>query len=107
MAYKSKETNDTIIADIQKNNRGDYIRVTRIEGKDDYSVDVRNMYTNNDGEICFTQKGVRMNSENVVEVVVAMLKALNDEDFESVLNAFSNDDEDSNEDADEDADKDE
>ena len=80
MAYKSKDKQE-IIAQVQKNSRGEYIQVSKIipENGKASSVDVRLMYTADDDEIKPTTKGVRLNSEIAGEVIVAMMKALDTE----------------------------
>lgn len=87
MAYdSSKETQVDVIL-IKKNNRGDYIRVSRIEPEDKKklpSIDIRNMYTTDDDEVRPTQKGVRINSEIVPEVFLAMLRAMRYEEVASI-----------------------
>lgn len=92
MAYKAKETQKEILM-LRKGNRGEYIKISRIipENEDrQQSVDVRVMYTvvdPNEGEqIRPTQKGVRMNSEMLPEIMAAIYVNMTDEemaDFES------------------------
>lgn len=90
LAYNSKDEIQEIIGIFDKNSRGDKIRVTRIIKKKSNTiyVDVRNMYTDQDGEIRPTQKGIRLNSEIAVDIICAMLEALGDEVIQDVLLRF-------------------
>lgn len=90
LAYNSKDEIQEIIGIFDKNSRGDKIRVTRIIKKKSNTiyVDVRNMYTDQDGEIRPTQKGIRLNSEIAVDVICAMLEALGYEAIQDVLLRF-------------------
>jgi hypothetical protein len=90
LAYNFKDEIQEIIGIFDKNSRGDKIRVTRIikEKSNTIYVDVRNMYTDQDGEIRPTQKGIRLNSEIAVDVICAMLEALGDEAIQDVLLRF-------------------
>lgn len=90
LAYNSKDEIQEIIGIFDKNSRGDKIRVTRIIKKKSNTiyVDVRNMYTDQDGEIRPTQKGIRLNSEIAVDIICAMLEALGDEAIQDVLLRF-------------------
>lgn len=68
----------TELAMIQKNNRGNYIRVARIDNKVSGSVnaDIRMYYTDDNEELRPTQKGVRINSELLPDVLNALVKVL-------------------------------
>lgn len=73
----SNETRVNVL-EIKKNNRGDYFKVDMILKNDtkEKSVDLRNYYTNDKDEICPTQKGVRIKSEDAYEIIIAMLDVL-------------------------------
>lgn len=78
MSYSSK---DTDIALIKKNDKGDFIKVTKVEsGGNDY-LDIRTMYTNDAGEVMPTKKGVRFNMEMTTEILDAIFKAASDSDL--------------------------
>ena len=80
MAYDSSNEIQTVLGTFEKNQRGDKIRVSKIENKkyNSLHIDVRNMYTATDGEARYSPKtgGVRLNAEMASEVIVAMLMAL-------------------------------
>lgn len=85
MAYTGNDKQE-VIGLIEKNNRGEYFQVSRIipeRGLE--SVDIRLMYTNNNDEIKPTQKGVRVNSETVGELVSTIIKALKPEELAEVM----------------------
>lgn len=85
-SYNAEETN---VKFIDKNGRGDTIRVARIANeKGDEFLDVRNYYTNDGGERCPTQKGVRFNTEISVDIVTALLEAMTADEFNEVMSNF-------------------
>lgn len=90
MAYKSNDKT-TILADIPKNNRGDMIRVSRIENASGKSYDLRLAYTNDAGEVCYTQKGVRLSVEAAVAAVTALMKDFDAESFNSIVENANDD----------------
>lgn len=65
----------TIHALLDKNSRGDYIQVSSVDGKM-WAMDIRQMYTAADGEVKPTTKGIRVNEELVVDLLVECVKAL-------------------------------
>ena len=73
----SKEIREDLL-DIKKNNRGDYLRVTKITQKasGSESLDVRNYFTNDADEVCPTSKGVRVSAELAYDLISAMLNIL-------------------------------
>lgn len=48
-------------------------------------IDIRNAYKNEDGEILPTAKGVRFNSEQAVDVAVALINCLSKEEVNELL----------------------
>lgn len=86
MAYNNQNETTTVLLDIKKNDRGDYLRVSKIEKGDVTSFDIRNMYTNDDGELAFTQKGVRIKDEDMIDVAVAILTNIDDGFLEDIIN---------------------
>lgn len=88
--YKSEETTKEFGL-IEKDNRGDFIKVTRIIPNDQTkleSVDIRQWYTDKGtGELKPTAKGVRFNSEAIPSVVKALLDALSVEELEDLQEA--------------------
>lgn len=97
MAYNAKETQKDILM-IPKGNRGDYIKVSRIIPENTakaQSIDIRMMYTAvdpNEGEqIRPTQKGVRINSEMLPEIMAAIYGNMTEEeltDFEANIEKY-------------------
>lgn len=86
------------IGDVKKNNRGEVIRISTADEKSGgKSIDVRQYYTDDAGELMPTKKGVRINSEIAPEVVYMMFKGLDDaakEDFINLLGLSVPDDSD-------------
>jgi hypothetical protein len=89
MAYKSTAETKEVLR-LEKNDRGEYIVISSISEKEGGStVDVRQYYTDKEGEVRPTQKGVRFNSEQSTEVVFAMVKAMDDGAREDFFNKLS------------------
>ena len=79
----------TIHVMLDKNSRGDYIQVSSIEGKM-WAMDIRQMYTAADGEIKPTTKGVRVNEELVVDLLVECVNALPSDLYEELMERLDN-----------------
>lgn len=83
MAYSAKEKQNEIGL-VRKNSRGEYIRVARIIPEDSRkleSLDIRLMYTAEDGSVRPTTKGIRVNSELLPEVVSLIIKGMSHEEL--------------------------
>lgn len=75
MAYNSMNDETTVVALIDKNTRGDKIRIAKIRNKNtgSESVDIRVMYTpEGSTEVKPTQRGVRFNMEMLGEITEAL-----------------------------------
>lgn len=72
---------------IAKNNRGEFYRIARVvpDGGKLESVDMRLMYTDDNGELRHTKKGIRVNSENIVEFLTVAIEALSDEERDELF----------------------
>ena len=99
MAYDASKETQVNIGMVKKNQRGDYIKIQRIIPKDESklpSVDIRNMYTADDGEVYpARQGGVRMNSELLIEVMKLVYKAMSTEeriDFKDAISEIDEED---------------
>lgn len=86
MSYNARDEVQTVITTVDRNNRGEKIRVTKIEKERNNTtfLDIRTMYTTEDGEIRPTTRGVRMNMEIAHEIVAAMVEALGDDGKEDL-----------------------
>lgn len=87
MATKYGE--QTVHALLDKNSRGDYIQVSTIEGKM-WAIDIRQMYTTAEDEVKPTTKGVRVNEELVVDLLVECIKALPADIYEELMERLDN-----------------
>lgn len=78
MAYDSSNEVRKELGKIQKNDRGEYIVITQIDNEKtgNCNIDVRGYYTNDDGELRPTQKGVRFNAELLEEFIEAIKTGL-------------------------------
>lgn len=94
MAYNSSMER-TEVGKVQKNQKGDYLVVSSYAEKDGgHTIDMRLFYTEKETEeLKPTQKGVRFNSEQSMEVMMLLVKALDETtraDFLSQLQADYN-----------------
>lgn len=78
MAYNADNEIREELAQIQKNNRGEYVIATKITNKTSgaVSVDIRQYYTNEADEVKPTSKGIRINTELLPELLNGLVKAL-------------------------------
>lgn len=85
MAYENAK--ETVVAEIQKNNRGDFIVVKSIldESRGTLSIDVRQSFTNDDDQVIPTKKGIRYNSELAAEVIKAQADCLEASDLQDLI----------------------
>ena len=90
MAYNASNEERTELAVIQKNNRGDNIIVAKIKNKNTgtESIDIRNYYTDDNGELKPSSKGIRLNMELAAEVVKAVLKSMHIVEVEDIFDEF-------------------
>lgn len=82
----SKET-ELKVKVMKKNNRGEYIQIKRLrnERNKSESIDIRTMYTTEYGELALTKKGIRINSEQVVDVVTSLIECLSKEEIIDIV----------------------
>jgi hypothetical protein len=78
MAYNASNEERIELASVQKNNRGDVVRVAKIRNKNtgNESVDIRLFYTNDEDELSPTAKGVRFSTESLIDVIMGLVQAL-------------------------------
>ena len=88
MAYKQNENEiREVLGTFEKNKRGDHVQVTAIEdGKGEISYDIRQMYTNDADELCFTSMGIRMKKDMTAKVLVAILNNLDADTYNMIMN---------------------
>lgn len=92
MAYNADNEVKQTLVDIEKNKRGDFIRVSKVTKKNnesDISYDIRNMYTTDEGEPGFTSKGIRVKNEMIPEIFNAILTDLDDDTFNKVVDIIN------------------
>lgn len=84
MAFEN-EINEQV-AQIDKNNRGDYMVVSKITNKNTgtVSADIRQFYTDKNGKITPTRKGTRVNTEILPDVIKALLQLLEPDELEDI-----------------------
>ena len=87
MAYAVEK--ETEFGMIPKNDHGEYIKVVRVEAKSGSAIDIRNYFTNAEGKVCPTQKGVRIRDEQIVAVLIALLDAATPEEFNEAVEHFN------------------
>lgn len=86
MAYKADNETREVLGTFEKNKRGDHIQVTAItDGKGELNYDIRNMYTNDSDELCFTSKGVRVKKEMAADIIVAIMNHMDAETYNGIM----------------------
>lgn len=87
MAYNADNEERKELCAIKKNNRGDFIVISEIKNKTNgnVSIDIRQYYTNDDEQVMPTSKGIRFNSENLTDVMVALAGALDVVELDDVI----------------------
>ena len=89
MAYNYKQPeNETreVLGTFEKNKRGDHVQVTAIDdGKGEISYDIRQMYTNEADELCFTSKGIRMKKDMTAKVIVEILNHMDPDTYNDIM----------------------
>ena len=90
MAYNAANEVQEELVRLQKNQRGDYLVVKKVTNKNsgNVSVDVRNYYTNDEGEVMPTSKGIRINTEMLLETMMAMAKCLESVEIEDLKDSL-------------------
>lgn len=78
MAYNANNEIREELAQIQKNNRGEYVIATKITNKTSgaVSVDIRQYFTNDADEVTPTSKGIRINAELLPDLLNGLVRAL-------------------------------
>lgn len=90
MAFEN-EINEQV-AQIDKNNRGDYMVVSKITNKNTgtVSADIRQFYTDDNGKVAPTRKGTRVNTEILPDVIKALLQLLEPDELEDIGEIIEN-----------------
>lgn len=70
---------------VEKNNRGDYIVVKEV-GE---SIDIRQYYTSDNGDVLPTKKGIRFNKEVIPDIILSLVKGYNDALPDEVIEAIT------------------
>ena len=94
MAYNADNEKRVEHGLVPKNDRGEYVKVTRIIPKSSSrleSIDIRLMWTNEAGSILPSQKGVRIHSEMLVDVVKSVVMAMSQEERDELVESLASD----------------
>lgn len=75
MAYNSKDETQIVVRDIIKSN-ADVIRVSKVINKSGEHIDIRRMYKDENDELQFTSKGIRIRSGLAADLIDAINAAL-------------------------------
>lgn len=78
MAYNASNEERTVLAEIEKGTKGDKIIISKIKNikTNNESIDIRLFYTNKEGELQATAKGVRFSTDVTNDVITALQKAI-------------------------------
>lgn len=75
MAYSSKDETQIVVRDIIKSS-SDVIRVSKVINKSGEHIDIRRMYKDENDELQFTSKGIRIRSGLAADLIDAINAAL-------------------------------
>ena len=75
MVYNSKDETQIVVRDIVKSN-ADVIRVSKVINKSGEHIDIRRMYKDENDELQFTSKGIRIRSGLAADLIDAINAAL-------------------------------
>ena len=89
MAYSVKETVNNLVE--FESARGDKVIVSQHikDETNEVTYDIRKWYTPEDGKLTPTKQGVRLNVENTVEAISAIMATLSNEDRQKVNEAVN------------------
>lgn len=96
MAYNASNEERVELFNIAKGNKGDAVVGTKITNKNtgNISIDIRQFYTDDEGELKPTSKGVRFSAENLLEVMQGLITALEADEVEDLVDMLPSIDED-------------
>lgn len=75
MTYSSKDETQIVVRDIIKSS-SDVIRVSKVINKSGEHIDIRRMYKDENDELQFTSKGIRIRSGLAADLIDAINAAL-------------------------------
>lgn len=83
MAFKKFD--EKVIFSHELNSRGDHLNITDLRAPDgDYRIDIRQMYTGDDGELHHTSKGVRFSREILIDVMTSLIDTMDEDEIEAI-----------------------
>lgn len=88
MAYKANKNNvETVLIQFPRNEKGYYVRTTKITNSvsGDVSYDIRNLYTDENGDVQFTSKGVRLKEDEFANILKAILIDMDAEKYNAII----------------------
>ena len=86
--YDASNEERTELSSIEKNKRGDRVVTTMIENKVSGAVayDIRQAYTDDNDEIKFTSKGIRIKEEDIVDILSSIAFTFRKEQLIDLVN---------------------
>jgi hypothetical protein len=88
MAYNAANEESTVLATIDKNDKGEKYMVKHIKNKISGSenIDIRVMYTpDGGGELMPSKKGVRFSADNIFDIFEPLLKYMTKDEREAII----------------------
>lgn len=86
MTYKADNEVSEVLGTFEKNKRGDHVQVTAItDGKGEINYDIRNMFTNDADELCFTSKGIRVKNDMAANIIVAIMTHMDVDTYNGIM----------------------
>lgn len=81
----SKYGESKTIKDISTGGAGNIIRISKVTSGGKHSADIRRMYTDDNGDLQFISKGVRVGFDNLLDVVKALSTMLTSAEWDNLM----------------------
>ena len=95
MAYNYNNEESTILGQVEKNDRGEVIQVSKIRNKISGSefIDIRLMYTPEGSDnLAPTRKGIRFSTEKLADITSILFGQLSKDEADAIINGSDEDD---------------
>lgn len=82
MAYNASNEEKKTLVEVEKNSRGEYVIASLITNKTsgNQSLDIRQYYTDKEGQVAPTSKGIRISTELALELIKGLVDALEEDE---------------------------
>lgn len=91
MAYNAANESRKNLVEITKNSRGEYIVAAQITNNNNgnQSLDIRQFYTNAEGSVLPTSKGVRISTEMAYDLIAGIIEVLEEDELMNLVDVIN------------------